>query len=157
MIRIDKRSMIPLHYQIRESLLESIRTGRLKVRDPILTELELCKNFGLSRTPVRQALGDLVKDGILYRERGKGTFVNKISKDENKLIGVLVPCIKNVSSIPYIVRGIEDVVHERGYNIILCNTDNNVKKMQIYSEQLISNKTAGVIFYPMQISSIDRK
>ena len=38
-------------------------------------ELDLCKQFGISRPSVRTALLSLVNDGYLVRTKGKGTFV----------------------------------------------------------------------------------
>ena len=38
-------------------------------------EQDLCLQYGISRTVVRQALGDLEIQGIVRRQKGKGTFV----------------------------------------------------------------------------------
>lgn len=72
---IDKRVPIPYHYQLRELLRAEIVTGRWKVGDQLPTERELCETFGLSRTTVRDAIESLVSEGLLRREKGRGTFV----------------------------------------------------------------------------------
>lgn len=41
------------------------------------TEKEIMKRFSISRMTARQVLDNLVTDGLLYRERGKGVFINK--------------------------------------------------------------------------------
>jgi len=72
---IDRSSPIPLHYQLKQVLLEKIESGDWKPEDMIPTEQELQNTFGISRTTVRQTLGELVFEGRLIRERGRGTFV----------------------------------------------------------------------------------
>ncbi|BAS27898.1 GntR family transcriptional regulator [Limnochorda pilosa] len=68
-------SPIPLYYQLREALVEKIRREGLNVGDRIPTEAELQQIYGVSRTTVRQALADLVRDGIIRRQRGRGSVI----------------------------------------------------------------------------------
>ena len=72
---IDKSSPIPVYYQLKEDILKKIREGVWKVGQCIDSERELSENSGVSRMTIRQALGELVQEGILVREKGKGTFV----------------------------------------------------------------------------------
>ena len=64
-----------LHAYIKEDLLNRIKSGTYKVGDRIPTELELCRNFNVSRTTVRTALKQLTIEGYLVRKQGNGTFV----------------------------------------------------------------------------------
>lgn len=72
---IDKAVPIPFHYQLRELLREEIAGGRWEVGERLPSERELCETFNLSRTTVREAIDALVNEGLLRRERGRGTFV----------------------------------------------------------------------------------
>jgi GntR family transcriptional regulator len=54
-------------------LLECIR--KASVGDPLLTEKELCKRFGISRPTVRQAINELVVEGYLRKKKGEGAIV----------------------------------------------------------------------------------
>ena len=72
---IDKNSPIPVYYQLKEDILRKIRGGVWKVGQCIDSERELSESYGVSRMTIRQALGELVQEGILVREKGKGTFV----------------------------------------------------------------------------------
>jgi len=47
-----------------------------------LVERELCADFDLSRTPIREAFGRLEKEGLLERLPGWGMFVKKLNKKE---------------------------------------------------------------------------
>lgn len=64
-----------LHAYIKEELIERIKNNIYKVGDQFPTEMELCKEFDVSRTTVRIALSQLVQEGYLVRQRGKGSFV----------------------------------------------------------------------------------
>jgi GntR family transcriptional regulator len=67
---------LPLYQQVKEELLEDIRSGTLREGDQLDPEPDLCTRFGVSRTVVRQAVGELSQDGYLTRVQGKGTFVS---------------------------------------------------------------------------------
>lgn len=75
--KIDKSTPIPLYFQLKQIILGMIENGELKPGDSIPTEYELISMYSLSRTTVRQAIIELVQDGLLYRVKGKGTFISK--------------------------------------------------------------------------------
>ena len=81
--KLDKTTPVPLYYQLKELIMMEIQRGDYPKGSMIPTESELSKMFGLSRTTVRQAIAELVKEGWLYRVRSKGTFVSrpKVNQD----------------------------------------------------------------------------
>lgn len=86
-LTINKNLPIPIYYQIEEGMKELIEQGSLKPGDMIPSERELCEAYGISRMTVRQAVNNLVNDGYLVRQQGRGTFVAK-EKMEQGLKGV---------------------------------------------------------------------
>ncbi|WP_273888904.1 GntR family transcriptional regulator [Rubrobacter naiadicus] len=74
-MRIDKSSPIPKYHQLKEIIREMVEQEELKEGEMIPSERELCERFGISRMTVRQAVMELVNEGVLYREQGRGTFV----------------------------------------------------------------------------------
>ncbi|MBT2689840.1 GntR family transcriptional regulator [Bacillus sp. ISL-47] len=70
-----------LSQRISEEIAIKISEGALKPGDRLL-ELELTKEFGTSRAPIREALFILEKDGIVERVPRKGVFVKKRTKKE---------------------------------------------------------------------------
>jgi GntR family transcriptional regulator len=76
-LKIDSESGLPLHKQIENAFRQKIDDLELKVGELIPSEKELEKILGVSRSPVRQAIGRLVHDGYLVRKSGKGTFVSQ--------------------------------------------------------------------------------
>jgi len=72
---LDRDAPVPLYYQIREYFRQAIAEGRLKPGDPLPSDNELAAKLGIGKMTVRQAMNDLVQEGLIYRYRGKGTFV----------------------------------------------------------------------------------
>ena len=72
--RLNRQSPLPLYYQLREFLIGGFGTT-WKEGDMLPSEGELCQRFEVSRTVVRQALDELEHEGLVYKLRGKGTFV----------------------------------------------------------------------------------
>jgi GntR family transcriptional regulator len=71
---IDPNQVVPLYHQIYLILREQILEGRFEAV-PLPGELMLAEQFKVSRVTMRRALQDLVKEGLIARGRGKGTFV----------------------------------------------------------------------------------
>ena len=72
---LDTSSPIPLYYQLKATIEDHIQSGHWKPGDRLPSESQLGQQFQISRTTIRQALGDLVNQGLLVRIQGKGTFV----------------------------------------------------------------------------------
>lgn len=72
---IDNTSAMPLYAQVSALLRERITSCEWPAGEQIPTETELCKAYRTSRITIRQALALLVREGLIVRGRGKGTFV----------------------------------------------------------------------------------
>lgn len=77
MIKISKTSTLPLYHQIKDLIKDMIKNEELKPGDSVPSERELSKIHQVSRMTANKAVSELVDEGILYREKGKGTFVSK--------------------------------------------------------------------------------
>jgi GntR family transcriptional regulator len=79
---IDKTSPVPIYYQLEEQIKKMIETAELKPGDSLPSEREFSEKHQISRMTVRQAINNLVQNGMLFRMQGKGTFVaeRKIEK-----------------------------------------------------------------------------
>lgn len=73
--QLDRRSFVPLYYQLQELLKEQIESGVWGPGDALPSEPEFAHAFGVSRVVVRQALAILEDDRQIVRIRGRGTFV----------------------------------------------------------------------------------
>lgn len=67
-----------------------------------------------------------------------------LRRQESEILALVIPDIEN----PYfteLARGVEDVAHEAGYSVMLCNTDSDTAKESRYLDIAISERMAGVI------------
>jgi len=78
---IDFNSSVPLYKQVKSELALWVQGSENGTSLP--TEKELCLQFGVSRQTIRQAILELVEEGLVTRRAGQGTFVRKqkISRD----------------------------------------------------------------------------
>ena len=87
---LSRSSPEPLHRQLAALLEAAIRDGTLKPGARLPSESELSATYGVSRITVRQAVGALVRQQILLRKQGKGTFVTapSVRHDLKRLHGL---------------------------------------------------------------------
>ncbi len=73
--RMDRRSPMPLYFQLARLLTGEISVGRWHAGDRLPSEAEICDTYGVSRATVRQALLRLENEGLIQRLKGRGTFI----------------------------------------------------------------------------------
>lgn len=77
---IDRQNPLPLWAQLLEDLRHRLQAGEFTNRFP--TDSELVAAYGVSRQTVRDAVRRLQSEGLLDRERGRGTFVRKAAVEQ---------------------------------------------------------------------------
>lgn len=107
-------SPLPLYAQIKATLRTRILDGSYAPHSQMPSEHELCAMFGVSRITVRQALGDLQKEGLLFKLHGKGTFVSRPR------------AFQNVSSLQGFAEAMSSLGHEivnqlRSFRVVEAN------------------------------------
>lgn len=137
-------------YQILKDYLVKTIQDNMKPGEKICSENELADRFEISRHTVRQAIGELVTEGWLYRVQGSGTFVsgNPLEKlPQAKTIGVVTTYL-NDYIFPAIIRGIDSVLSQYGFNIILGCTYNRHERERFCLENLKTQNIGGLIVEP---------
>lgn len=75
--KVVPMSSVPLHAQIREIVRRRVLDGTYAPHSQMPSESQMMEAFSVSRITVRQALGDLQKEGLIFKVAGKGSFVAK--------------------------------------------------------------------------------
>ncbi|MCT4634445.1 MAG: LacI family transcriptional regulator [Firmicutes bacterium] len=73
------------------------------------------------------------------------TIARSMVTKKTRTIGLIIPDIVN-PFFPEVARGAEDMASKMGYNLILCNTDNDQKKEEKYINMLEEKMVDGIIF-----------
>ncbi|GAB4185675.1 MAG: GntR family transcriptional regulator [Phycisphaeraceae bacterium] len=71
---------LPKYEQVKRSLVKEIQSGRWSPGSPFPSEAQLLQRYKVSRPTLIRSLQEMVRDGYLYREQGRGTFVADPSK-----------------------------------------------------------------------------
>lgn len=83
---LDESASLPLYQQLQRALREAMERRLLGPDDALPAERDLATQFSVSRITVRKAIDGLVKEGLLMRRQGSGTFViARVEKNFSKL------------------------------------------------------------------------
>jgi len=83
--------------QVYDHLVKKVRTNSLKAEEKV-HELNICKDLGVSRTPVREALVELAKEGYLERIPRRGFRIRKLSVGEIREAYLIIGCLEGFAS-----------------------------------------------------------
>lgn len=86
---VIKDSPIPVYTQLKEILKRVLESGEYKPGDRFLSENEVAKHYRVSKATARRAMDDLLREGLIFRVPGKGTFVarQKFVEKLTELVG----------------------------------------------------------------------
>ena len=151
----------PLYEQVRAWLLQQVTSGRWPVHHMLPPEVTLAANLGVSRVTLRQAMRDLVQHGVFTKISGRGTFVAiqpeahlpllkpvrpSGKADLSQLVGVVVP-YTNLPFTSTLVAHLEHELYERGYRMLLTNSQESLSLQSQHLRQLVQLGVAGIILY----------
>lgn len=87
--KLNADKIEPLYKQLKEVILKAIHRQELKHFQKIPSEAQLAEKYDISRITVRNAISELVDEGVLIRKQGKGTFVSgaTLERDFHTIVG----------------------------------------------------------------------
>jgi GntR family transcriptional regulator len=143
---IDKNSPIPVYYQLKEDIKEKIDKGVWQVGQCIDSEREFSEQYAVSRMTVRQALGELVQEGILHREKGKGTFVCEPKVKQTDIMS-FSEMVKKMGLTPKTeVRSFQKIqTPEHIIDLLPLEEVYKIDRLRIVGEEVIANE---IIYIP---------
>ena len=154
-----KNYIPPKYHKLRKEIYRQIEEGEWKVGENIPPERELAEIHNISRVTVRNALDELVYEGILHREQGRGTFVVEPSTgkrgNKEETTRTIALCLYDVGYIadPYfsiIARGVGKALEEKGYHLHLKSTtasrikNNNVQGIIILDQSVPDSEVVNI-------------
>lgn len=124
---IDKSLMVPKYFQLKEILLGLINSGELPVGAQIPSLSKLCQTYGVSTITCRKTIAQLVSEGVLRGEWGKGVFViSQRSTVEIERISLVVWSSAQTLAHPAfseLLRGIITEISKYHYHLVFVFLD----------------------------------
>lgn len=139
----------PKYEELTRDLRSQILGGAIRPKDKLPSENALAARYGVSRQTVRKALGILTQEGYVYAEHGRGTFCSGLLKacGPSKNIAVVTTYLTDYI-FPQVIQGIEQVLSEHGYSILLKSTKNSRTAEARCLEELLQKNIDGLIIEP---------
>ena len=136
----------PKYFALMEELKEEITSGRILPGEKLPSENQLTEQYSLSRHTVRKALSLLEQEGYVEACHCKGTFCTEKMRHMKKSrnIAVVTTYISDYI-FPRLIQGIDNILSEEGYSIILKNTGNSRQKEAKCLEELLQKDIDGLI------------
>ena len=148
--------MKPLYQIIIEEISKSIDSGIYKPNGKLPSESDLMKTYGTSRITVTRALKELEIRGIIYRRKGKGSFVSPRRSTGSRIISLVLPHKEGFfSGGQQYVRSISSACREKGYLCSVHYSEQSSRKERSILEDLRRHEVSGLILYPIGNRNID--
>lgn len=139
------------YQEIIRFIKNKINSGKYLADEKLPSENELARIFNVSRQTVRKALNELTEDGYIYSKQGAGTFVAPRIKEGQSTKNIAVVTTYMTDYIfPRVIQGINQVLAEENYSILLKTTNNSRKGEAWCMEELLSKNIDGMIIEPSQ-------
>lgn len=155
---VDRDSDMPLYHQVAIAIRAEIRSGAYPRGEKIPSERELCDIHSVSRITTIRALKELVREGLLERRVGQGTFVvdrqpAELSSIKGGTVGLVAPLLRGDSFFNGIVTGIETVCSEREISLTLAFTKRDAGVEWRCMQRLKEQGVMGLILFMSDTAS----
>ncbi len=137
------------YWKLMSDLKKKILDGDYQANDKMPSENELAASYQVSRHTVRKALALLEHEGFIYAIHGKGTFCSELGRHTktSRNIAVVTTYLSDYI-FPSVIQGIDQVMTDNGYSILLKNTKNSSSAEGKCLEELLSKDIEGLIIEP---------
>ena len=148
--------MIPRYKEIINDIQSKITKGIYKEGEKLPSESQLMTQFETSRITVIRALKELEFTEIIYREKGRGSFVAPRKGHTQKVISLIIPHKTDFfSGGQQYVRSVYKYCQQYGYLCSVHYSEQSSKKERKILEDISKHKVSGVILYPINSKNID--
>lgn len=147
-----KSDALPKYQLVKNYVLSQIENNEISQDDRIPSESEFAKLLDVSSITVRKALADLANEGIIYRVKGKGSFVAghhapAVEKTSN-LIALIISGIEMYdSSYMQIMKGVQSYISKLDCKLIIEFVANNIEEEYQVIKSLIESEVRGILIY----------
>lgn len=146
------RKNLPKYELVKDYIIDHIGGSQFKPHERIPSESELAEALDVSSITVRKALSDLVNDGLIYRVRGKGSFVtdkkNEAPSSMSRLVAFIISGTEIYdSSYMQIIKGIQSHLAMHNFRLVIEFIENNVKQEDELISKINPSDYSGLLIY----------
>ena len=150
------------HSQISRHLETEVASGKYADGSRLPSEVQLVKQFGVSRPTVARAFRDLETKGLIERRAGSGTYVRSPSPGQSRLctLGLLVPGLSTTEIFQIICGEIASLARVLDYGLLWGgstdpreDSDASLEHAETLCKQFIERRLSGVFFAPAELES----
>lgn len=149
------------HSKISSRLEIEIAAGKYAATTRLPSELQLVKQFGVSRPTVARALRDLEAKGLIERRAGSGTYIRSGQSQRSnpaRVLGLLVPGLSTTEIFHIICGEIASLARVHDYGLLWGGStspqqdaDASLKHAEEICKQFVERKISGVFFAPAEL------
>ena len=128
--RINEKSVVPIWIQIRRRLVYLISKGKFERGQRLPSVRELSVELGVNYNTVNKVYQDLERDGYIYTQRGRGTFVSdlkgvKLSVVDEEVEALAIDFVQQALAKCLSPEDIHDLISEQ---LILLNDSSDIRR-----------------------------
>ncbi|GAA5039175.1 DNA-binding LacI/PurR family transcriptional regulator [Thermocatellispora tengchongensis] len=151
---------LPLYRQIVNELHAAILRNEYVPGKPFISQREVCERFGVSTATAVRALNEMVGQGILIRQRGRGTFVAerdvRAAATPGERETATIACVLfglGSGHVSGMLSGVEAMCKEMGYRLLLSNSEWSPEQELLALRQARQDGVSGIVLFPVEGSS----
>ena len=152
----DSSTTEPKYLRLKKYLVGSLKSGDIEPGEVLPPEDQMADALRVARSTVRQALGELVREGLIRREQGRGTFVHEDVRTRLRcgldVFALVVYDIRR-SYFTSMLHGFETTASSVHNQTITCTTNNVLDRQAAVIMQLLDKDVAGVALVPVASKS----
>ncbi|WP_127490623.1 GntR family transcriptional regulator [Paenibacillus glycanilyticus] len=148
----EKEPGLPKYQIVKDYVLAQIENQEISKDDRIPSESEFSKMLNVSSITVRKALSELVNEGVIYRVRGKGSFVaagqTAVAEKASNLVAFVISGVEMYdSSYMQIMKGIQSFLGKHDCKLIIEFVENDFEQERELILRLIQSDIRGLLIY----------
>lgn len=146
-----------LYSEIIDFLKEKIESGELVPKQQLPTEMELAKQFNVSRITSKRAMEELEHEGLIYRKKGSGSFViqqedsekNAVINNNMNVIALIIPFSNSLGRGMELIHGLSKSLSKNSYYLVVHISNQNADEERRIINEMVNNGVKGIILYPV--------
>lgn len=151
----------PKHFEISSQIEADIASGKFSAGARLPSEVQMVKQFSVSRPTIGRALRDLEAKALIERRAGSGTYVRSTTAQSvtTRIFGLLVPGLGTTEIFQIICGEIAGLARVKNYGLLWGGSTNpnedrdaSLEHAEELCKQFIARKISGVFFAPAELT-----